>query len=189
MQIEYKNIRTELLELNIGQVDGIPKNPRLWKRENVDDLAKSIKETPELLSARGLIVVPYRGKYVVIGGNMRLEAIIKLGHKDAPCIVMEDADVDTILKIVIKDNASIGKWDEDELIANWGDVDMNGWGIQNGWLDMKIQEAEKKTKEESEKSVTMEFSLEPDDYYAAVGVLRGFDSDNKTALMMALELL
>ena len=56
--MEVMRIRLTDLELNRGQVAGLPSNPREWGRKELDDLKRSIKETPELLEARGLIVWP-----------------------------------------------------------------------------------------------------------------------------------
>lgn len=187
MNVEYKKIALKSLQPNAGQIAGVPKNPRDWMPEEIENLCDSIKETPELLDARGLIVVPNEGYFVVIGGNMRLAALSLMGAKNAPCIVLEGLPAEKIREIVIKDNSSFGQWDAEELKAEWGDIDMSGWGIDTGWMDMKMNNIERQ--EKSEETRTLEFTLDPDDYYAAVGVLRGFDSDNTTALKMALDLV
>ena len=76
MQTKFKLSR---LAMNTGQIHGLPKNPRQWTATDVDRLACSIKETPELLDARPLIVVEHGNKFVVLGGNLRLAALKKLG--------------------------------------------------------------------------------------------------------------
>ena len=63
---------------NDGQIEGLPRNPRLIKDAKFRKLCKSIKELPEMTEARDLLVYPYKGEYVVIGGNMRLQAYKKL---------------------------------------------------------------------------------------------------------------
>ena len=62
------------LEMNIGQIPEIPMNPRNWSRSEVDKLARSLVETPELFEARPLLVYPHEGKFVILGGNLRYEA-------------------------------------------------------------------------------------------------------------------
>ena len=95
--MEQRRISVAKLKSNSGQIDGVPANPREWTKEDVAKLAKSIEQTPELLEARGIIVYPYNGDYVVMGGNMRLAAIKQLGLKDAPCIVLpEEMSTDKI---------------------------------------------------------------------------------------------
>lgn len=188
MEIEFKKIDLKLIEPNMGQIDGVPKNPRQWLSEELENLCDSIKETPELLDARGLIVVPNDDMFVVIGGNMRYAALMLMESKKAPCIVFYGLTADKIREIAIKDNASFGQFDAEALKSDdWGDIDMSGWGIDTGWMDMKMKDVERAKKADEKR--TIEFSLEPDDYYAAVGVLRGFDSDNAVALKMALDLV
>ena len=126
MQTKIKLAR---LVMNTGQVTGLPKNPRQWTANDVDRLAKSIDETPELLDARPLIVVEHGNKFVVLGGNLRLAALKKLGRDDAPCYLLPaDAPVDKLKEIVIKDNGSFGQWDYDLLANEWDDLDLSGWG-------------------------------------------------------------
>lgn len=187
MTTDYKLIPLEDLEHNTGQIDGVPKNPRQWTQDDLGKLVKSIRETPELLQARGLIVVPNGDKMVVVGGNMRLSALIKLRYKQAPCIVLNGLSTEKICEIVIKDNSSFGQWDAGELKLNWGDIDLQGWGVDTGFVDMKICDIERN--QANDESRTIEFTFEPDDYYAVVGVLRGYSDDNAIALKMALDLL
>lgn len=68
--------------LNDGRIDGLPKNPRQWTKSDVDRLKASILETPELLEARGILVYPYKGVYVAVGGNLRLSACKAAGLKE-----------------------------------------------------------------------------------------------------------
>ena len=54
------------LESNIGQIPDLPMNPRQWTKTDIDTLAKSLAETPELFEARPLLVVPHEGKFVIL---------------------------------------------------------------------------------------------------------------------------
>lgn len=128
--MEVTRIRLTDLELNRGQVEGLPSNPREWTRADLDRLVKSIKETPELLEARGLIVWPHEGKYVIMGGNMRFSALREMGAVDAPCYVLpEDTSLDKLREIVIKDNGAFGAWDMDMLANEWDDLPLSDWGV------------------------------------------------------------
>ena len=49
MSNKFKPIPIEQLELNEGQVEWLPRNPRQWTREQLDKLKASILETPLLL--------------------------------------------------------------------------------------------------------------------------------------------
>lgn len=129
---ERRAISVGKLVQNNGQIDGVPKNPRTWEQGDVERLAKSIEETPELLDARGLIVVPHGGKFVVIGGNMRLAACRQLKLKELPCMVLpEGTDAEKLKAIAIKDNGSFGAWDFEALkLDDWDPVMLEECGIQ-----------------------------------------------------------
>ena len=128
--METKRIKLTDLVLNEGQVAGLPTNPRQWTKTELDKLKKSLQETPELLEARGILVYPWEGKYVVLGGNMRLSALKSLKATDAPCIVFpEDTPIDKLKEVVIKDNGSFGEWDYDALGNLWDDLPLADWGV------------------------------------------------------------
>lgn len=128
--METKRIKLTDLVLNEGQIAGLPTNPRQWTKTELDKLKKSLQETPELLEARGILVYPWEGKYLVLGGNMRLSALKALKAKDAPCIVFpEGTPIDKLKEVVIKDNGSFGEWDFDSLANEWGDLPLTDWGV------------------------------------------------------------
>lgn len=132
--MENRKINISDISENKGQIPGLPANPRQWSKADMENLEKSIKETPELLEARGCIVFPFEGKYVVLGGNMRLVACRNIGMKEIPCIVLpEDMPVDKLKEIVIKDNGSFGQWDFDALANEWDDLALSDWGINMSW--------------------------------------------------------
>lgn len=130
MKTGHQRIAIDLIEMNTGQIAGLPSNPRQWTKAQLDNLKASIEETPELLEARGCIVDYHDGKYVCLGGNMRYAACKALGMSELPCYVVPEGT--TILKkkeIVAKDNGSFGNWDYDALANEWGDLDLAGWGV------------------------------------------------------------
>lgn len=118
------------LAQNKGQIAGLPANPRQWKKADVERLAQSIEETPELLDARPLIVIQQDDKYIVLGGNLRLAALKHLGRKTAPVYILpEDTPTDKQKEIVIKDNGAFGAWDFDMLANEWDDLPLTDWGV------------------------------------------------------------
>lgn len=129
--METRKIKLSDIQPNRGQIEGLPKNPRKWDREDLDRLKRSIEETPELMEARGLIVVEHEGKYVVLGGNMRYAAVKALGWKEATAhIIPEGTALQTLKEIVLKDNGQFGSWDYDELANGWDDLPLNDWGVK-----------------------------------------------------------
>ena len=61
------------------------RNPRTIKGVRFDKLKKSIKEFEKMLSLRPIIV---DNDMVVLGGNMRLRALLANGHKEVPELVL-----------------------------------------------------------------------------------------------------
>ena len=151
--METRQIRIENMEINAGQIEGLPSNPRQWTKDELESLKASIIETPELLEARGAIVYPHKGKFVVLGGNMRVVAVIDLGWKTMPCIVLpEDMPVEKLKEIVLKDNGVFGEWDTDALANEWDDLPLLDWGIKIwGTEDAGIENREESTKGEATK--------------------------------------
>ena len=140
--MELKRIRLTDLELNKGQVAGLPSNPRQWTRGDLDKLIKSIEETPELLEARGLIVWPHGGKYIIMGGNMRFSALREMNAVDAPCYVLpECTSIDKLREIVVKDNGAFGAWDYDMLANEWDDLPLAEWGLPS-WVGTQEEDVD-----------------------------------------------
>ena len=132
--MEFRKIALTELDFNTGQIPGLPPNPREWTDLELKRLAKSMKNTPELVEARGCIVVPYKGRYVVLGGNLRLAAAKFLKWPDIMCAVLpEDTKVAKLKEIVLKDNSSFGSWDLSLLRKDWSEFDFGDWGINVTW--------------------------------------------------------
>lgn len=178
MKTGHQRIAIDLIEMNTGQIAGLPSNPRQWTKAQLDKLKASIEETPELLEARGCIVDYHEGKYVCLGGNMRYAACKALGMSELPCYVVPEGT--TILKkkeIVAKDNVSMGEWDFDALANEWSDMDLEGWGVvippewgaacgtDNKELTER-EEIERKKKEFEERIAAGEMREEDEEYQA-----------------------
>ena len=171
-----KTIRLAIkdLEQNTGQIPGLPANPRQWTKTEVEKIAKSLRETPELFEARPIIVTQHGSKYVILGGNLRYEGCKHNKDKDAPCYVIpDDTSIDKMKEIVIKDNGSFGDWDYDVLANLWDDLPLGDWGVpawapidkrQEDEEDLSAEEIEKKMREFQEKLVAGEIREEDEEY-------------------------
>lgn len=138
-----ERINLSCLELNEGQIVGIPQNPRYLKGEEHDKLKKSLKSSPELLQYKPLMVYAIEGgKFVVICGNMRLRICQELHNEGAegfdalPCFVLnKDVPIAKIKEYAIKDNVQAGNWDWDELAnGDWEVEDLQDWGVDCSFL-------------------------------------------------------
>ena len=122
----------DLLQLNEGQLDWMPKNPRQWTQDGVNKAKDSLERDPDFLDDRPLLVVPHDGAFVVYAGNMRLTAARELGVEALPCVSYEPESVedrDTIKRRAILDNGDFGAWDWDALANEWDDLPLGDWGV------------------------------------------------------------
>ena len=139
--LQHQFLPPASLERNEGQIQGLPTNPRQWTKAEISNLKKSIKETPELLEARGLIVYPFNNKYIILGGNMRYTALSELKVDQAPCVVLpENLPIAKLKEIVIKDNGTFGEWDFDLLGNEWDNLPLTDWGVP-AWETLTGQKA------------------------------------------------
>jgi len=114
-------------KVNIKEVFPNKENPRVIKDEKYRKLVKSIKEFPQMLEIRPIVV---NEDMVVLGGNMRLKACIKAGLKEVHIIRAGDLTNEQQKEFIIKDNVGFGEWDWD-LLANEWDVDkLDEWGLE-----------------------------------------------------------
>ena len=149
MEIKTLQLPLSKIHPNTGQLvsKGIPKNPRFIREGKYEKLLQSIKDDPEMLSLRELIVMDSGDKnvgYVIIGGNMRFRAMKELGYKEAPTkILPSDFPVDKARRIILKDNASFGETDFDALLSDWSIEDISSAAIDIPDIDdPHMEEAE-----------------------------------------------
>lgn len=125
LTFETKKLPITQLHRNNGQVPGLPRNPRVIKDSNFQKLKASIQEDPEMLELREIIALRTdKDKYVIIGGNMRFEALKALNIETATCkVITGSPDLEQLKRIILKDNSAFGQWDFD-ILANEFDETM-----------------------------------------------------------------
>jgi ParB-like chromosome segregation protein Spo0J len=117
--------------VKISEVKPNPKNPRIIKDGKFNKLVTSIKEFPDMLNKRPLIVfTDVDNKYVVLGGNMRLKACKEIGLKEIPIIVADEWTEEQKHEFLIKDNVGFGEWEWDALANEWDSEKLNEWGLE-----------------------------------------------------------
>jgi len=128
--------------VKISEVKPNPKNPRLIKDGKFQKLVTSIKEFPDMLNKRPLIVfTDVDNKYVVLGGNMRLKACKEIGLKEIPIIVADEWTEEQKNEFLIKDNVGFGEWDWDSLANEWDVEKLQDWGLDLP-VNLSVQELE-----------------------------------------------
>lgn len=111
---------------DIWKIKSNPNNPRIIKDDKFAKLVKSIKEFPEMLQIRPIVV---NADMVVLGGNMRLKACKEAGLKEVPVIKATDLTDEQQREFIIKDNSGFGEWDTELLANEWSDLPLSDWGL------------------------------------------------------------
>ena len=161
---DYKIIPLSQLVTNDGQIDELPANPREITEVKMQKLKNDIVQYPEPLKYRSLLVFEHQGKYVTIGGNMRLRAMRELKMTEAPCIIIDkNTTVEQLKAYVILDNSSFGQYDWDSLLNEWETNALDAWGVDLPFsADEDIEVPSVLDKEESEKPYTVKLTFTDD---------------------------
>ena len=132
-------------EMKLSEITKNPSNPRVIKDEKFARLKKSLQEFPQMMTLRP-IVIDDQG--VVLGGNMRLEALRSLGHKEIPDEWVRRADdlsEEEKKRFIVSDNSAFGEWNWEQLAKEWADYPLADWGVElpEDWLSgSKVEEDE-----------------------------------------------
>lgn len=147
--MDIRTIKIRDIEENSGQIEGLPRNPRIISKEKMERLKASISAHPEFLNHNMLHVVDAAagGKYVVVGGNMRYRALKDLGYEEVPATVFPyGTSAEDLRAYAIVDNSQFGEWDWDALASEWNWQELSGAGLDFP-KDTAMFEEERKAKE------------------------------------------
>lgn len=117
-------MRTE--KIKISKIKRNPNNPRLIKDNKFHKLVKSIKEFPEMLDIRPIVV---NEEMIVLGGNMRLKACQEAGLKEISIIKANELTAEQQREFIVKDNVGFGEWDWDMIANEWDIDELKEWGM------------------------------------------------------------
>ena len=113
-------------QVKISKVKGNPSNPRIIKNDKFKKLVKSIKEFPEMLKLRPIVVDE---DFMVLGGNMRLKASKEAGLSEVWIDIAEGLTEEQKKEFIVKDNVGFGEWGWDMLANEWDSVQLAEWGL------------------------------------------------------------
>jgi ParB-like chromosome segregation protein Spo0J len=113
--------------INIQEVRPNENNPRFIKDYKFKKLVKSIKEFPQMLKLRPIVV---NSDMVVLGGNMRLKACKEAGLKEVWVLKADDLTEQQQREFIVKDNVGFGEWDWDVLGNEWNTQQLEDWGME-----------------------------------------------------------
>ena len=128
----------QVTKVKINSIKTNPKNPRLIKDDKFKKLVNSIKEFPQMLELRPIVVDENN---IILGGNMRHKACIEAGLKEVYIVQAKDLTEEQKDEFIVKDNVGFGEWDWDILANEWDTEKLQDWGLDLP-LDVSVQELE-----------------------------------------------
>ena len=147
-------------KIKISKIKSNPNNPRLIKDYKFRKLVKSIKEFPEMLKLRPIVVDENN---IILGGNMRYKACIEAGLKEIYVIQADDLSEDQKKEFIIKDNSSFGDWDWDVIANEWDLELINDWGV-----DLPLNDQIDQLEDDDEIELPQSVQLEPPKEYILI---------------------
>ena len=119
-------IKAKIEKVSISSITENAANPRFINKHKFQKLVNSVKEFPEMLSLRPIVV---NNDNVILGGNMRYKACKELGLKEVYIIQAADLDDKQAQEFIVKDNVGFGEWDWDILANAFDNVELKEWGL------------------------------------------------------------
>ena len=182
------------MKLKINELKPNESNPRIIKEAKFKKLVKSIKDFPEMLELRPIIVDE---DMTILGGNMRYKACVAAGLKEVNVKIAKGLTEEQKKEFIVKDNVGFGEWDWDSLGNEWDNVKLGEWGM-DVWqpeeavdysvlddidLGNALHEKEKGVK----RAIQIEFS--PDHYEEANQLINKARSEGKNVGLIVLSAL
>ncbi len=115
--------------MKLSQIRKNPNNPRIIRDEKFEKLKRSIQDFPQMMEFRPIIVDE---SGVILGGNMRYEAIKSLKMAEFPdewVKRVEELTEDQKKEFTVKDNVGFGDWDWDAIANEWDELPLDDWGL------------------------------------------------------------
>lgn len=122
--------------MKISQLKSNLNNPRLIKDDKFKKLCTSIEQFPKMMELRPIIIDENN---VILGGNMRFNALKHLGYKELPAEWVKQASELTEeqkQEFIVKDNVGFGEWDWDILANEWDTEKLEEWGLDLPGFDL-----------------------------------------------------
>ena len=125
------------MKLEINKLKPNKDNPRIIKDYKFKKLVKSIKEFPEMMELRPIIVDE---DMTILGGNMRYKASIEAGLKEVPVKIAKGLTEEKRQEFIVKDNVGFGEWEWDILANEWDSKNLDKWGLDIPFTEDDVEE-------------------------------------------------
>lgn len=114
-----------IIKLKLTELKENPENPRFIRDEKFQKLVQSMKDFPEMVEARPLII---NEENVILGGNMRYKAAKEAGWKEIDAIRV-NWSYEKQMEFIAKDNIGFGEWDWEQLANQYEAPELEEWGL------------------------------------------------------------
>ena len=171
------------MRLQIKDIVPNPANPRVIRDEQFRKLKQSLAQFPQMLEKRPIAVTKEGGKYIALGGNQRLRALLDLqkeieekwfqqtycitiieeqileGYFAAGIPVVDCTELTAMQqkRFIIADNVPFGEWDWEGLANEWDVEELADWGLSvPGWEpteDESEKDSDEETNQEEEEEI------------------------------------
>lgn len=148
------------MKLEISKLKPNKDNPRIIKDSKFKKLVQSIKDFPEMLELRPIVVDE---DMTILGGNMRYRASIEAGLKEVYVKIAKGLSENQKKEFIVKDNVGFGEWDWDILANEWDSIKLEDWG-----LELKIEDQIDNLEEDEEIELPQSVQLEPPKEYVII---------------------
>jgi len=147
------------------------RNPRYIKDYRYEKLKIQIEEFPKMLQLRPIIYNPENME--ILGGNMRLRALIDLGYtkisnkwtKPANELTEEEKE-----RFIIVDNIGFGEFDYQIINDDWDTERLNHWGLE-GFETSKVDPPKEVTIKPYNKTYIL-LSFPPDQFEKIESIIK-----------------
>jgi len=102
----------KIIKVPIEKCELWDKNPRGITKKDFERLKKQIQK---LGIYKPLIACEENGKYIILGGNMRLRALQELGYKEVELSIVEAKTEKEKIEYSLSDNDRVGYYEEEKL--------------------------------------------------------------------------
>jgi hypothetical protein len=144
--------------IDLKRLKLLEKNPRTITKTQMEKLKAKLRNKPEFLQKRSVLVNVVDDVYQVYAGNQRVRAARKLGWKQIPCTVSFNMTQEEMDEEIILDNSHFGDYDYD-MLANHFDIDLLiSCGLTEAQLGMDVSSAiQDVTEEPTEKEEKIKY--------------------------------
>ena len=144
-------IYMKMYKIEIDKVYPREGNPRLIKDEKFNKLVQSVESFPQMLELRPIVIDEDN---VILGGNMRYEALKHTGAKEINVVNTIGLTEEQKQEFIVKDNVPFGEWDWNILSNEWEVDKLADWGL-DVWrpIDTDIDDFFEETQEDDKEDM------------------------------------